>query len=178
MAKKIINDARGLNRHRQWRATFLTHLGRIGVVSTAAEAAGLSRNAVYEHRTKDKDFAAAWDDALQRAADVLEAEAFRRAVEGVERHVVQKGAVVFVGVDKDGRVLPDGDPAFVRMVPLIEREYSDQLLTLKLKAARPEKFRDHHHVEHTGIEFKSVAEGSTEAARLLAALTAKLEVGR
>jgi hypothetical protein len=70
-----------LTRERQQR--FLTHLAETGIVTIAAGIAGTSRTRVYELRKKDEEFAAAWEDAEERAADALEAEAFRRAVVGV-----------------------------------------------------------------------------------------------
>src|SRR5688572_14466256 len=97
--------APGVNRRRQWKALFLNHLGRTGNVRLAAEAAGIGRMTVYEHRAADKVFAAQWEEAMQNAADVLEAEAHRRAVEGVQKYVTHKQELVTVPIDKDGNVV-------------------------------------------------------------------------
>jgi hypothetical protein len=43
---------------------------------------------VYELRKHDAGFAAAWEEAEERAADALEAEAWRRAVDGVQEPLV------------------------------------------------------------------------------------------
>jgi hypothetical protein len=90
-----------------------------GNVTRAAEAAGVSRRAPYDWRADDASFAEAWDEALEAACDALEAEARRRAYEGWEEPVYQKGALV-------GRI----------------RKYSDRLLEVLLRAHRPEKYRE------------------------------------
>ena len=66
-----------------WQAAFLVSLRQTGNVSAAARAAGTCRSRCYEARQRDRGFAAAWADALEEAADRLEMEAFRRAVEGL-----------------------------------------------------------------------------------------------
>jgi hypothetical protein len=66
---------------------------------------------------RDPDFAARWADALEEACDALEAEARRRAVEGVEEPVVSAGKLVCT-----------------------VRRYSDTLLLALLRAHRPERF--------------------------------------
>ncbi|MGH7056864.1 MAG: hypothetical protein ACREFZ_03135 [Acetobacteraceae bacterium] len=62
---------------------------------------------------------------MEVAVDALEAEARRRALEGVATAVVYGGRVV---LDNAG-------------APLTIRRYSDALLTLLLRAHRPEKYR-------------------------------------
>lgn len=108
------------------RAAFLQFFSETGNVSQAAEAAGFNRVSAYRLRHNDPDFAKAWKEAEERAADMLEAEARRRAVEGTERYVIAQGKLV------NG---PDGKP-------LIERAYSDRLLEILLRAHRPDKFAD------------------------------------
>ena len=61
------------------------------------------------------------------ACDALEAEARRRAVEGVRKPIYCQGEIC-------GTV----------------REYSDTLLFFLLKGAMPEKYRDDYRAEHTG----------------------------
>jgi hypothetical protein len=97
-----------------WRFLFLNALRETGNISAAARAAGKSRTAVYRRRTKSADFACRWDDALEEAADWLELEALRRAVEGTE----------------EGRYFQG------QMIGTITR-YSDSLLMFLLKARRP-----------------------------------------
>ncbi len=114
------------------REGFLRALTETGIVSAAAGIAGITRARAYQVRQQDPVFAAAWDDAEERAADALESEAWRRAVVGVPEPLVSAGKVVR---DDDGQ-------------PLATRRYSDNLLIALLKARRPEKFKDRQVVEH------------------------------
>ena len=110
-----------------WAPRFLEHLSRVGVISHAAELAGCSRDGVYTRRDADPEFAAAMHQALEHHTQLLEQEAIRRAVEGVERPVFHQG-------QQCGTI----------------REYSDTLLIFKLKARRPEVYRDNVQHIHTG----------------------------
>lgn len=110
-----------------WRDSFLAALAAVGNVSEAAKAAGVSRAFVYTERKADPAFAALWDDALDGAADVMEREAFRRAVEGVDEPVFQQGQEI-------GTI----------------RKYSDTLLIFLLKGARPNKYRERQDVTQSG----------------------------
>jgi len=82
---------------------------------------------VYRWRAEDKTFAAAWDKAIEIGADLLEEEAMRRAVTGVQRPVFQGGRLV-------GHV----------------RDYSDTLLIFLLKGAKPQKYAERTKNEHVG----------------------------
>lgn len=108
------------------RTTFLETLRATGNVTGAAAAAGVSRTCAYEHRAADEAFAAAWKEAEEIATDALEAEARRRAIEGVEEPVYYLGK-------ECGRV----------------RKYSDRMLEILLKAHRPGKFRENVSMEHS-----------------------------
>ena len=119
-----------LTRERQER--FLKALAETGIVSAAVEIAGTSRTRVYELRKRNPGFAAAWEEAEERAADALETEAWRRAVVGVQEPLVSSGKVV---QDDDGQ-------------PIAIRRYSDALMIALLKARRPERFKDRAVVEH------------------------------
>lgn len=101
------------------RSRFLKALKETCNVTLAARAAGAGRRTVYEHREKDPDFRAAWEEALEEAVDVLEAEVHRRAFTGIEKPV-------FYGGEKIATV----------------REYSDRLAVFLLKAHRPGKYAD------------------------------------
>lgn len=109
------------------QATFLRELARRGIVSHAAKRARTSRQTVYDHRNTDPEFAAAWDEAIEIAAGILEAEAHRRAVTGVLEPVFYKG-------EQAGTV----------------RKYSDTLLIFLLKAHAPDRFRENASLELTG----------------------------
>jgi hypothetical protein len=102
----------------EWRDKFLETLRGCGNIRESAAAAGVHRATAYRARDADAEFAEAWDDALDEAADVLEMEARRRAIDGVEEPVYFRGREV-------GKV----------------RRYSDTLLMFLLKGIRPEKYR-------------------------------------
>ena len=121
-------------------------LAETGNVTAAARVAGTSRTRAYQLRKTDAGFAAAWDEAEQVAADKLEAETWRRAVEGVEEPLVSGGKLVR---DDNGQ-------------PIAIRRYSDQLLIALLRAHRPDKFRDRAAVE---IDISDRLADRLEAAR-------------
>ena len=107
------------------RNDFLAQVAACGNVSEAARSVCVSRSAAYALRDSDKAFAAEWEAAREAAIDVLEAEARRRALNGIDQPVFFQGQEI-------GRV----------------RKYSDSLLMFLLKADRPGKFSQRH--EHTG----------------------------
>ncbi len=76
---------------------------------------------------EDPEYAAAFTEAQEEAADRLEEEARRRAVEGVDEPVFYKGK-------KCGAI----------------RRYSDSLLIFLLKGVRPEKFKERSSTELSG----------------------------
>ncbi|HTQ70964.1 MAG TPA: hypothetical protein VMH92_05655 [Acidocella sp.] len=114
------------------KSAFLKLFREIGVLAWCADAAGVARATVYEWKKADPEFLAAFTEAEEIAADKLEVEAIRRAHDGVERYVVNQGRIVNA---------PDG-------TPLVEREYSDQLLIRLLMARRRDKFGNHQSLEH------------------------------
>lgn len=65
-----------------WKKAFLTALENCGTIRTAANAAGVHYTTVYREKKDDPDFAAAWDNAIEVAADTLEDEARKRAFAG------------------------------------------------------------------------------------------------
>lgn len=167
---------------KDWRPAFLKALAAGSTVMHAAAAAGVSRQAVYQARDKDPVFKGQFKDAETDSAEILEAEARRRAIDGVETHVVHKGEVVMVGVDADGKVCPafhvvDGqlepNPDCVASRPLMEREYSDTLLIFLLKGRRRDVFGDRLKVDDES-KLRTAAEGEAAATDLLARLRARL----
>jgi hypothetical protein len=110
------------------KAAFVRQLEACGNVRLAAQQVGFAASCLYEHRRRDPAFAAAWDAAMDVAMDtVLEPEAIRRAVDGVEKPVYHEGEQV-------GTV----------------RQYSDTLLIFLLKGWRPERYRERREVVHRG----------------------------
>lgn len=108
------------------RRRFLAALGRTATVTEACDAAGIERSTAYRWRHSSPAVAKAWDEAVQRVVDRLEAEAVRRAADGWEEPVYQQGREV-------GRVL----------------KFSDRMLELLLKRHKPE-FRERSAVELSG----------------------------
>ena len=116
-----INEMKRLKLTKARQERFLASLAETGNVTAAVAAAGTSRTRVYELRKVDPAFAAAWEEAEEIAADALEAEARRRAVEGTQEPLVSAGKLVR---DDDGQ-------------PIAVRRYSDNLLLALLKTHRP-----------------------------------------
>lgn len=126
---------------KDWRDLFIDALSLGGNVKIACMAAGVSRSTVYLERKNNQDFAASWDGALDEATDILEQEATRRAVHGVEEPVTSGGKLVMI----DGEVIdPETGEKRIIKVPLTVRKYSDTLLIFLLKGARPSKYRDNY----------------------------------
>ena len=128
------------------REVFLEKIAEDGNFSRACRLAGLDRAGVYSVIRKDPEFNDRYQDALEQATDVLEAEARRRALEGTEEPVFFQGA-------ECGKV----------------RKYSDSLMALMLKANRP-KYRDSARMEIgnvPGESFKTESESPSQLARRL-----------
>jgi hypothetical protein len=104
---------------RKDRAAFLEALGHGWSVRHAAVHAGRHWRRFYTLRDRDETFAAEWADAVGAGTDVLEHEAFRRAVDGVTEPIYQGGELV-------GHV----------------QRYSDKLLEFLLRGRRPQTYRD------------------------------------
>ena len=98
-----------------------------GTVSAACDMFGVKRNVVYQERQRNEDFATAWADIEERMTESMERELYRRAVEGIDEPLVSAG----------------------KQVTTVKR-YSDGLLTLGLKARRPDRYRDNVKIEHSG----------------------------
>jgi hypothetical protein len=167
----------GITRRRQWKVKFLQHLAECGNVKLSADAAGVGRRTVYTHRQSDKDFAAKWAEAMEDAADVLEAEAHRRAVAGCDEPVIYEGKLCGRYVDAQGRTVADNTPG-ATLVPLTVKKFSDTLLIFLLKGARPAKYRETHHHVHDGNVgiLRTAADGESEAAQLLGEIRERLGV--
>jgi hypothetical protein len=111
-------------RHRKQRA-FLTAYSETGVMTDAAVIAGCDRRSHYHWLRTDPVYAAAFERAKDLAADVIEGEVRRRAIEGVEEGVWYQGKRVGT-----------------------ERRYSDRLLELMIRAKKPQEYKPQQSVEH------------------------------
>jgi hypothetical protein len=116
-----------------WQRSFVAALARTGNMSAAAVAAKVDTSTVRDHQRSDGRFADAVRHAKLQAAAILEAEARRRAVDGLVRYKFHAGEAII-------------DPKTKK--PYCELEYSDALLIFLLKAANPRKYRERHQVEH------------------------------
>lgn len=109
---------------------FFNDLEKHGIVIDAAKIAGYKRRSLYEWRKADTEFAQRWDDAIECAIQVLEREADVRGRDGVEEALYHAGKPVMVK-DADGKE-----------VHATVRKKSDVLLIFRLKALRPEVYRE------------------------------------
>ncbi len=100
-------------------AAFFVALENGHPVRAACKAAGYTRQVVYRWRRRDPEFDARWREALAIAADLLEEEADRRGRDGFDEPVFFQGAQCGA-----------------------KRKYSDALLLARLKAVRPELYRE------------------------------------
>jgi len=117
---------------------FLDTFGKVGNLTTAALAAGVSRSYHYRWLEEDPEYPARYAEKVEEAADRLEAEAFRRAVIGIDEPVIHQGRL--------STVSDPNAPGGFR--PLTVKKHSDVLLIFLMKGAMPEKYRDK--LEHTG----------------------------
>jgi hypothetical protein len=101
------------------KAAMVAALSETGNVCKACEAAEVGRSTHYLWLQEDEDYRKAVSDAMETASDILEAEARRRAHDGVDEPVFYQGM-------ECGTV----------------RKYSDTLLIFLLKGAKPDKFRE------------------------------------
>ena len=97
---------------------FLRVYAACGNLTEAARAVGVVRQSHYYWMEHLPGYREAAEQAREMATDRLEREAWRRAVEGWDEPVYQKGQLVAT-----------------------VRRYSDALLMLLLRANRPEKYR-------------------------------------
>src|SRR5215207_6922880 len=61
---------------------FIETMAAQGTVSHAAQAAGVSRNTAYRWRQDDPEFAGLWDEAHEKAVDVVESVLYQKALSG------------------------------------------------------------------------------------------------
>lgn len=100
-----------------WAPAFLAQYQQHGLKATAAKAVGTTTKAVDKLALDCIEFESALLEAEELAADVIEREAYRRAVEGVEKGVYYKG------IHMDTEVV-----------------YSDTLMVKMLEAKRRRQF--------------------------------------
>lgn len=135
--KRKIGDHLTAEERQATQESFLLAFARAGNVTQACASAGIHRDTLYYWLHHDTAFSERYHRAELDATDVLYGEAFRRAVEGTEKHVVSMGRVVTFTDD-------DGEQKILK-----EREYSDSLL-LNLLRARDPRFAQKQRIEMSG----------------------------
>jgi hypothetical protein len=99
------------------KRVFLIAYAQIGTFVRAAERCGVSRRTAFGWQRDDPQFARLVQEAKRMYTDIVVAEIHRRAIEGVEEPIFQRGVEV-------GRV----------------RKYSDDLLARYIAALLPEQY--------------------------------------
>lgn len=143
----------------QHKRRFLKHFAEFGNVLRAAQAAKIERRRVYDWLEKDEAFATAYRFAEVESTEVLEDEARRRAVDGVD-----KQRRVY---DNRGNLIDE----------YTETSYSDTLLIFLLKARNPGKYRDNARLELTGADGNPIdihVESKSTLASRIAGLAARV----
>lgn len=134
----------------QRKQAYLDALASNGVKTTSARVAGISYGLLCKWRLNDAAFKEAEELAYEEAADLLEAEAYRRAYEGVTN-------TKYAGAGENIREYE-------------ETKYSDTLTMFLLKGMRPDKYRERTSTELSGPGGNPVELDSTAAAARLAAI--------
>lgn len=120
-----------------WAPAYLVALATTGHCGNAAIAAQIDYSTVWRRRKSDPDFAKDYDEALGIAANLLEAEAVRRARDGLRQYKFHP---------KTGEPLIHPETG----QPYFEHTYSDTLLTALLKRFFPKEYRERQEIEHSG----------------------------
>lgn len=156
---------------------FLSAVSDGATIGEAAHEAGVNRKTVYRWKESDAEFAEAWDESLEEGTELLEREAVRRAVHGVEEPVVYQGQLTpLYEYNPDGTLVmvetrernakgrmvtvskpvqardAEGNPRFLTI-----RKPSDTLMIFMLKSRRPNTYRERGSIEHTGAGGKPLA---------------------
>jgi len=127
---------------------FLSALSVCGSIVMASNLSGVRREQVYRNWIKNEVFKEHFEFAKgQPACDLLEEEAWRRAVDGVEKPVYHNGVEVNT-----------------------IREYSDSLLLALLKAHMPHKYGTKVKVEASVVDDRTIPEIPKDADRRVAVL--------
>ena len=127
MPRTIAHSKKEKRTVQQKQRDFLEYFCELANITTAAKKAKIGRRTVYDWIETDPEFKKQYKKAKKVAIGVLEDEAARRAVVGVDKAIFYKGKKVAT-----------------------VKEYSDTLMIVLLKAQAPKKYR-----EVTKVESKS-----------------------
>lgn len=128
----------------------VSNTGHVGKSCTMAE---ISRETHYNWLKKDPLYREAFNVAWDRAVDALEAEAVRRAFEGVTKPVYHAGKrAVDIKTNEQGDIVRDPITNAPIGVPAVVREYSDTLLIFLLKGKRPSVYRENYSIDNRFVD--------------------------
>lgn len=113
------------------KVAFLRAFAMRGIVLDGLEAARISRQLVKYWHDSDEWFETLYQAAMDEAGDRIEAEVYRRAIEGVDEPVIYQGMPTEVEDVKTGQK---------RILTV--KKYSDKLAELLLKGNKQEKYRE------------------------------------
>jgi|GEM_PF-4231205 len=108
------------------REQILVILSKKPQLQSACDAVGINRTTLAKWRQQDPEYNEKVIEAQERAFDILEAEAMRRAVEGYDETTVD---------------CVKGENGETREIKKVVRKYSDSLLQTLLKAKRPREYQ-------------------------------------
>lgn len=160
-----------------WFRPFCDDLRVTGVLAQSARRVGAPYSSVTQLRATNADAAAEITDALEEATDALEAEARRRALEGVNEPVVYQGQLTPVWeYDPDGSISldlvtgkpiqarnPDGSPKWLTI-----NKRSDALLMFQLKGLRRRVYGDKQEITGADGGALALVDDTKKAARVAA----------
>lgn len=147
-----------------WTDAFLSALEDTGVISKACVSANISRKTVWMKRRDDKQFQERFEDSLKSGALLLEAEAIRRASEGLIRKKFTKAGAPIID--------PETGEQYV------EHEYSDSLLLAMLRRHFPDQYRDKPAETHITTNVQNIVLFSEDKRKELQARITRLEAPR
>lgn len=119
---------------------FLTAYVSCGSINKASQLVGIHQPTHYKWMKVDESYRIAFQEATEAVADLLEGEAIRRAVEGVEKQVFYQGEVC----------------GFIT-------EYSDSLLKFLLRGLKPGRYLERVDLTSHGNSLNIIIGGTAEA---------------
>jgi hypothetical protein len=171
-----VQDPTNQIRHPKKRA-FLAAIANGANIVRAARIAKIDRTTHFDWMKGDPVYAEAFELAWERCIDHLEAEAIRRAYEGVEEPVFNGGhRAIDVVTDENGKVKKDskGKPL---TTPAVVRKYSDTLLIFLLNGNRARKYRQRADLTHSGPGGGPIKTEDVSLVELLESRIARLASG-
>lgn len=137
-----------------WQPDFIEDLTETGSVRHAASRAGVTRQAAYQARDRDPEFATAWREAIDKANGDLERSLLQRARDGTDTFILHDGQVV---KDDDGN-------------PIVKKVHETALAIFMAKKRMPEIYGDDEAGEALDLgPMRTLAEVDVAQARLAAA---------